>query len=56
MATRLRIWRWLHAVVEADLRAVYGDMTLVVGEDAAERRYPSSHWRPGFSLGLEVSL
>ncbi len=56
LAGRLTLWRWLRAVVGAELRAVSGGLTLVVGEDATERTYQAAHWRPGFSAGLELAM
>jgi hypothetical protein len=56
LAGRLSVWRWLRVVAEADVRAVSGGMTLVVGEDMTRRTYEASPWRPAFSLGLEVAL
>lgn len=55
LASRLTLWRWLRLVLEVQVRAVSGGMTLVVGEDLAQRTYEAGHWRPGFSLGLEIA-
>jgi hypothetical protein len=56
LAGRVALWRWLRLVAEFDMRAVTNALSLTVGEDAGRRTYSYSHWRPGFSAGIEIAM
>jgi hypothetical protein len=54
---RLKLWRSLRLVAGLELRAVMRSLEVTAGEEERSRTtYGFSRWRPGFALGLELTL